>query len=199
MSFTDGAFVVYRMMPFILVSFFLLSSIFGGDLYGFYVFLGLLVTSLVPWFMGQSEFIKNQIFNGMNDSDIIAKLKTCNLISISESPISFLPLSTHTFTFLFGYFFWVITKTNGAWANNWGFFLFLSLLAIFDMYYNSKNCYGYWTYLVGAIGVILGIIWAVIFGKSNWLVPQKSKQGGCSLNKKNEYSCQLTTSGRLLT
>lgn len=192
------AFVTYRIFPFILVSYFVMSTLLGNDFSGFLVFLGILFTSLITIGIGKNESVKNFIYDGETDSSkIITKLKTCNLIMLGNQPLSYLPLSTHTFAFALGYFSYIMKKTDTLQTNLLSF-VFLLFLVIGDTIYNVKTCYGPATFIPLIIGGIGGILWAVSIGKKNWMVPKQSTNEKCS-TKDMKYKCNITTSGQLIS
>lgn len=192
------AFVTYRIFPFILVSYFVMSTLLGNDFSGFLVFLGILFTSLITIGIGKINSVKNLMFyDKTNATNIIAKLKTCNLIMLGHEPLSYLPLSTHTFAFALGYFSYVIKKTSTTDANLLSL-LFLSFLVIGDTIYNVKICYGMATFIPLSIGLVGGTLWALSIGKKNWMVPRRTTNEKCS-TKDMKYKCQLSTTGQLIT
>ena len=193
------AFVTYRIFPFILVSYFVMSTLLGNDFSGFLVFLGILFTSLITIGIGKLESVHKIAFDGNTvvSKEIITKLKTCNLIMLGNQPLSYLPLSTHTFAFALGYFSYVMSKTNTLNTNLLSFMFLLSLV-IGDTIYNVKTCYGMATFIPLLIGGLGGLFWAMTIGKTNWMVPKQSTNEKCS-TKDMKYKCNMTTSGQLIT
>ena len=89
-------YIAFRFAPFILVSYFTLSSVFNQDLKGFVYLGGLLIACFIAvlvsnsagdtLFSNDNKDIDNDMFNGVT--------KVCNLMTIGKAgPISNIPLS----------------------------------------------------------------------------------------------------------
>ncbi len=193
MGVSDLLFVSYRFMPFIMVSFLIISSLFSGEISGLMTLFGLLLTSIITIGISQMPFVKNHYASNTNDYD---NLKKCNLITINDSLLSYLPLSTHTFAYMFSYFIYVISK-NGIVKANGGIIAFLTVLLMFDIVYNVKNCAGIYVFIPVIVGILSGIMWAVMIGKNNQMIPKSEVNSKCSVNK-GMYKCKIKKNGQLI-
>jgi len=106
-------YIAYRLAPFILVSFFTISSIFNQDFKGLVYLSGLLMTCFICIIIGNTfrNFFENSYDQG---NDIFEKTtQVCNLMTLSKhGPLSNLPLSMAVFSYTFGYLLFIIVKYN---------------------------------------------------------------------------------------
>jgi hypothetical protein len=186
MGFLDLVFITYRIMPFVMVSFLVITSLFSNELSGFFILVGLLLSSIITIGVSKSTFVTN---NGEITTEM---LRRCNLITLGNQVLSNLPLSTHTFSFIFSYFLYVVT-TNKIASNN---VLLLSILAsilAIDVVFNFNNCAKHFVMIPLLIGGLSGFVWAATLGPKNQMLPGKDAQASCSVNK-NVYSCKIKRS-----
>ena len=98
-----------RLAPFVLVSFFSLSSIFNQDFKGLVYLVGLLFACFINIFVGN---VLTFIPSYENKPEI------CNMISINQtSDISRLPLGQAVFGYTFAYLLYTIIKYNYVTQN----------------------------------------------------------------------------------
>jgi len=203
MDLSDFVFMIYRILPFIVVSYFVISSFLGNDFSGFLVFLGILFSSSITIMI--SKPLNNQIWKSVKSSDsketeeaaeLMKHFERCNIIMIGDKPLSFLPLSTHTYWFILGYFLIVLNAAK-SFATNWFLLLVLSLLVAFDTYYNFNHCAEIYVFIPVIIGFVSGLLWAIIIGKKNHMVPKKANTT-CSMSSSKNYKCTLKKNGELL-
>ncbi len=173
-------------MPFIMVSFLVITSLFSNDLSGFFILVGLLLSSIVTIAISRTQLITN---SGVLDGDM---LRRCNLITLGNQVLSYLPLSTHTFAYIFTYFLYV-TITNSIAKNNIFLLTVLAVILAIDVVFNYRNCAQHFVLIPLLIGAISGILWAATIGKKNQMVPTKDPQSSCSVNK-NVYNCKIKKS-----
>jgi hypothetical protein len=203
-DFRNISFITYRILPFIIVAYFFISSILSGDLSGFLILVGIILSSLITIIVSKSQYIIDNLFGfqGNNpgsatpETTIAETLAKCNLITIGETPLSYLPLSTHIYFFLFGYFCYVI-GTNGVFARNWFLVLIMSILLSVDGYYNYSACVGNLVLVPIIIGVLSGVGWAVIVGPKNHMIPLLSKKTQCSAQT-SRYNCRIKRTGQII-
>ena len=186
MGLQDLAFITYRMMPFIMVSFLVIQSLFSNDLSGFFILVGLLLSSIITIFISRAQFVTN---SGVIDSDM---LRRCNLITLGNQVLSYLPLSTHTFAYIFAYFVYV-TVYNKIAKNNFLLLFILALILGIDIAFNFSNCAKYFVLIPLLVGGLSGVVWAATIGPQNHMVPKKDDQKSCSVNK-NVYNCRIKRS-----
>jgi hypothetical protein len=204
MDLSDFVFMIYRILPFIMVSYFVISSFLGNDFSGFLVFLGILFSSSITIII--SNALKTQIWNSVKSSDsketdeaagLMKHFERCNIIMIGDKPLSFLPLSTHTYSFVLGYFIMVLNMSRTPFLLNWILLSVLSLLIVYDIYYNLKACAGIYVWIPVIVGFVSGLLWAIIIGKKNHMIPKKANTT-CSMNSSKNYKCTLKKNGELL-
>jgi hypothetical protein len=205
-DFRNISFITYRILPFIIVAYFFISSILSGDLSGFLILVGIILSSLITIIVSKSQYIIDNIFGfqisvssltaSASETTIAESLAKCNFITIGETPLSYLPLSTHIYFFLFGYFCYVI-GVNGVFARNWFLILIMSILLSLDGYYNFNACVGNLVLVPIIIGVISGVGWAVIVGPKNHMIPLISTKSQCSAQQ-SRYSCRIKRTGQIV-
>lgn len=190
MDFKELFFLIYRMMPFIIVSYLVISSLFSGELSGFLLLVGIMMSSLITIGVSQMEFI----IQGIKDAGI--NMSECSLLTLNDQPLSNLPLSSHTFAFIFGYFIFVIV-TNKLVVKNALLISIVTILVFIDMVYNFNSCAQQFVLIPLIIGVFSGVIWAIIIGKKNQMIPQEDKASKCSVSK-GMYKCKIKRTGQVV-
>lgn len=167
-------------MPFIMVAYLLITSIFASSFAGLMALVGLLVTSIITIMV--SRFVPSQ-----NPNNTILTFEGWN--------ISNLPLSTHTFAYMLGYFVYVIVKNDMVSSN---LLLIIALSAILggDLVYQLANSNNY-AIIPAIIGLLLGIAWAAMLPKTSQMVPQSYEQSKCNV-KKGIYRCRIRRTGEIV-
>lgn len=196
MGIKDLLFITYRIMPFIMVSFLVISSLFTGELSGLLVLVGLLLTSVITIGISQMPFIKSRYNDSSGQTNAYTTLKQCNLITMDNQLLSYLPLSTHTIAYIFGYFIYVIVTNKLSHANG-GIIAILTLLLAVDIVYNFKNCAGEFVFIPLIIGLLGGVTWGVMVGKKNQMIPKSEGSSKCSVNK-GLYKCKIKKTGQVV-
>ena len=196
MGIKDLLFITYRIMPFIMVSFLVISSLFTGELSGLLVLVGLLLTSMITIGISQMPFIKSRYHGDASEASAYTLLKQCNLITMDNQLLSYLPLSTHTIAYIFGYFIYVIV-TNRLSQSNGGIIAILTILLAIDIVYNFKNCAGEFVFIPLIIGLLGGVTWGVIVGKKNQMIPKSEGSSKCSVTK-GLYKCKIKKTGQVI-
>jgi hypothetical protein len=196
---------IYKILPFILVSYFIISSLLGNDFSGFLVFLGILLSSFVTFIVGEIPFIRTMLENSLgkpSDPNYVNKINEYKILKFGESgnPYTLFPLGTNTFSFILGYFLMVLSmsgrKSSNQFSENWILISVLSALLAFDVSTNFKYIGGLVIFPVG-IGMIMGAIWAIMIGKKNHMIPKKATTK-CSMNASKKYKCVLNKNGTIL-
>jgi len=187
LNLTNIFYVAYRLSPFILVSFFTLSSILNQDLKGIIYLAGLLIACFVSVIVGKSEVF-------INTGD--ASPTICNSFTLTNGePFSKLPLSMTIFTYTFGYLLYIIGLYGLAKENVTTIILF-SILIISDWTWNIFFSCNNHVRLFGAflIGTIIGISWSAIIASTKQVNLQYfnglSNKEVCSLNKNVKFRCK---------
>lgn len=152
-------YVAFRLAPFIIVSYFVLSSIFGGDIKGI-IFLGLLLINCII-----TVAIGNVIPPGTISSNLV-----CNTLNLSQvSPLSrSLPLNINIFGFTFSYLLYIILKYDLV-GSNWATLTFFPVLIAYQLWWSHVNgCTGIgYSAISLTIGVVLGIAFSSAIDASN--------------------------------
>lgn len=188
MGFTDLLFITYRIMPFIMVSFLVIISLFTSELSGFWILVGLLLSSVFTILVSKTQWVTS------SPAIKPEMLQRCNLITFGGHVLSNLPLSTHTFAFIFAYFMYV-TAVNKIASNNLFLLIVLGGILVVDIIFNFKNCAKEFVFVPLIIGAISGITWAGIVGKENQMLPKSTEsQESCKVNKNNVYNCKIKRS-----
>jgi len=181
MGLLDLMFITYRIMPFIMVSFLVIISLFSGDISGFFVLLGLIMSSLITIFVSKSQTVSSNV-----NADNLLK---CNLITLGGTTLSNLPLSTHIFAFVFFYFIYV-TGINFSMQNNALLLLLLAGILSVDVVFNYFNCVNKFIWLPLIIGGVSGIVWAAMIGPKFHMVPKAESTPSCQVTNKS-YGCKV--------
>lgn len=185
LNLTNIFYTSYRLSPFILVSFFTLSSILNQDLKGIIYLAGLLIACFFSVIVGKNEVFTNSL----------TPATICNSFIIGTSePFSRLPLSMTIFTYTFGYLLYIIGLYGLAKDNITTIILF-SILIISDWTWNIYfNCNSH-IRLIGAflIGSGIGVAWSAIIASTKQVQLQYfngiSNKEVCSINKNVKFKC----------
>lgn len=192
-------YISFRLAPFILVSFFSISSILNQDYKGFIYLTGLLLTSVCAIIIGYT--FKNYL-NATNydESDIYENItKTCHLLTLTDNgPISNVPLSLIVFCYTFAYLGTIIVKYNLI-NQNIPVFIIFSLLISADIYWNILNgCFKPLSLLASVvIGTGCGIAWAYFIDSMKVTKLQYfnglSNKEFCSVPSKQTFKCRVAS------
>ena len=176
------SYLFFRLAPFILASFFSLSSIFNQDIKGIIYLVGLILAAFI-----------NVIFTfGNSESD---PLPVCNIITVgntatfSQSPIS---LCILTYTFI--YLVFAIATYNVA-INNIPTLILFPLLILADFIWNYNNqCYSFTnivkSFIVGGgIGALWGWVVVSYFKSDAHFIGLHTNAQICSRPSKTVYKC----------
>ena len=204
---------IFRLMPFMIVAYYVISGIFDANFKAFMVFMGILFSTLITTGVSRMDSVKSILFksNVITDADVVNQIKTFSIFNISSEPISYLPLSVNIYSFLLVYYTFIMfsydfnkdmTKNTAIRRSvgykNWLLITVLILILIFEAIYFvgvSKNILMF--IIPAIIGVITGVIWPLLIGKANWSIPKADSNATCGLSSAN-YSCKLSTSGTLI-
>ena len=200
---------LFRLMPFVLVSYFLISGIFNSNFKAFLVFTGIVITMVITTMMG--KMLQSFLYAEATPDKILESIKTYSIFNIASTPFSVVPLSINIYTFLLSYYSFVLfaydpkksKKTNKQnmdkqGKQNWFIMVFLILIVILDILYLSVNFKNMCPIGLSAVlGATFGVIWALIIGRRNWAIPSATTIEKCG-PKDMKYSCSLTTTGDLI-
>jgi hypothetical protein len=188
LNLTNIFYTAYRLSPFILVSFFTLSSILNQDIKGIIYLAGLLIACFASVIIGKINVFKINT----NNSQLIT---ICNSLNLTNGePFSNLPLSMTVFTYTFGYLLYII-GLYGLAGDNIMTIIFFSIIIVADWTWNIFFSCNTHTRLIGAflVGSAIGISWSAIIASTNQVSLQYfngiSNKEVCSLNKDVKFKC----------
>jgi len=192
LNLTNIFYTSYRLSPFILVSFFILSSLLNQDFKGLIYLAGLLFACFLSAVVG-----KYNMFNDTTGKPPAADI--CNTLTLTTGePFSKLPLSITIFTYTFGFLLYIIAY-NGLAIDNIFTIILFSLLIIVDWTWNiTFNCNNHMRLVASfLIGAGIGVGWSAVIVSTNQVALQYfnglSNKEVCSINKKVKFRCTTKT------
>ena len=188
MDFKELLILIYRMMPFIIVAFLVISSLFSGEISGFLVLVGIMLSSLITIGISQMQVTEESFKQNLND---------CSILTINNTLLSTLPLSTHTFAFILGYFIYIIVK-NKIVLKNALLIAMITVLVAVDVLYNFNYCAKELVLIPLIICSFSGVLWAIMIGKGNQMIPQEETASKCSMTK-GLYKCKIKRTGQVVS
>ena len=164
------------LFPFIIIYFFLLSSIINSDFKGIIYIIGLLFSLTSTYFISNTIPIFKQL---SNQSSI------CNLININHIT-SNIPINQNIIGYTLAYLLFFAIMNNTL-MNNLYLILTFGFIMICDIVWNVRNsCFNHTQLIMSTIiGCFIGIIWAYVINSSN----KKHLQYFTSINDDNQ--CEL--------
>ena len=207
----DELIKIFRLMPFMIVAYYVISGIFDANFKAFMVFMGILFSTLITTGVSRMDSVKNSLFNSIDNIDVVNQIKTFSIFNIRSEPISYLPLSVNIYSFLLVYYTFIMfsydfnknmTKNTAIRRSvgykNWLLIVALILILIFEFVYFWKISENILMFFIPAIiGVLTGVTRPLLIGKANWSIPKADSNATCSLSSA-KYSCKLSTSGTLI-
>jgi hypothetical protein len=186
-----------RLAPFIIVSFFALSSLFNQDFKGIVYLVGLLFSCFCSYIIYNP--LSSYLFTPSLQPNII-----CNLVSFSENQTTnAVPVGQNILGFTFAYLMYAIIKYKYV-KSNIPTIVFFPVLILFDAIWNvSHTCYNPFQLLFSlALGVSFGIIWGLLIDASKIVDIQYfnkvSGKAECSRPAKNTFKCSVYQGGKRL-
>jgi len=158
-------YLFFRLSPFIIASFFSISSIFNNDMKGLIYLVGLVFTLGVTMILGNT--IKSFLGNSFSPSES----GVCNFLSLGGfSSFSAVPLGLAILCYTFAYLVWSIAHYNLA-SNNIPTLIIFPILICSDFFWNvTNNCYPVLSCAVSFICAAgIGILWS-------WIVQTRMPQ-----------------------
>ena len=187
-------YLFFRLAPFIIVCFFVLSSIINNDYKGLFYFIGVLIACSISIFSGN--------FFGFTISQ--TKPLICTSITIGKQELSTLPIGQTIFGYTLSYLIYFMKKHKYLYKNIpiLGFFI---LLSIIDIYWNSSNnCFNINALLVSLIiGAIVGWLWARIIesykNENLQYFAGFTNNERCIVNGNGNFECHHYQNGQLFS
>ncbi len=194
LNFNFILYTAFRLAPFILVSFFSLSSILNQDLKGIIYLAGLLFATFFAIMIGNMNYFKKPEAIDP-DNELI-----CNVLTLTDSGrLSNLPLSMVVFAYTFFYLVDIIAHFKLADQNIPTLIIFPLLIIgefIWNRMYKCSNTAG----IIAAFGVgsLIGWAWSAIIRSTGVVQLQYfngiSNAAVCSRPSKQKFKC--TTSNK---
>lgn len=188
-------YLFFRLAPFIIVSYFTMSSIINQDIKGVIYIIGLIATCFIGVIIG------NIMPNFSSSDEDTVTNPVCNLISLGDNAtFSKIPLGQTILMYTFFYFVYVIAIHDLA-MQNIPTLIFFPLLIILDIYWNVSNaCYNPLAILVAfIIGGGGGVGWSAIidsFGQPTMMYYNVGSNASvCSRPSKQLFKCTFGTGG----
>lgn len=154
-------YLFFRLAPFIIVSYFSLSSIFNQDLKGLIYLVGVLLACFASIILGNS--LPNiQSMAGLGLSSPACKVLTLN----RDGSFSKIPLGLSIICYTFIYFVFIIVKFQLT-MYNLPTLIFFPVLIVADFVWNMWNsCFGIFELVVAIIvGSLSGLLWANVIDR----------------------------------
>lgn len=193
LNLTNIFYTAYRLFPFILVSFFTLSSLLNQDLKGIIYLAGLLIACFLSSVVGNSNVFDTTLNKTGDDYS-----KICNALVLGQdSPFSKLPLSMTVFSYTFFYLIFVIAKYKLANQNVMSIILFIVLI-ISDWVWNTTfQCNSHERLFAALIiGCGVGLGWGAIIDSTKQVELQYfngiSNKNVCKVSAKQKFNCTKT-------
>jgi len=180
-------YLFFRLAPFVIVSYFALSSLFNQDIKGLIYLVGLLLACFITVLLGNSL---NEEYTIGSDPNPV-----CNLITVGmNGSFSKIPLGISMLTYTFIYLVFVIAKYHLEMSNLPTLILF-PILILSDLIWNIKNsCYKpYGIILSIIVGGGIGAIWAAVIDSIKnpnlFFINAGSDRSSCSRPSKQLFKC----------
>ena len=184
-------YIGFRLAPFILISFFALSSLFNSDIKGI-IFLGMLLLNC---------FITISIGTALpEDKATTNPNMICNSLTLTRNgPLSKLPLNVNVLTFTLAYLAYIINRYELA-KNNIPTLVVFPLFIIYQVYWSFSNGCNSLSYsmLSLIIGGLLGVLFSYSVDKTGIVQLQYfngiSNQEVCVRATNAKYKCSTKPS-----
>lgn len=181
-------YTAFRLSPFIIVSFFSLSSIINNDLKGIVYLAGLLLVCAAAVVIGNTVNLDTIDTGKLNE-------QICNTLTLSDAGrISRIPLSLVVITYTFFYLVDVIIHYKLV-KDNIPTFMIFSVLIMAELFWNRVyNCAGFKTLILAIfIGIFGGVAWARVIRSTGSIKLQYfsgiSNSQVCSRPSKQQFRC----------
>jgi hypothetical protein len=159
------SYLFFRLAPFIIVSYFSLSSIFNQDLKGLIYLVGLLFATFVTIIVGNTLPLAMTYGTDMVDGTAPRTVNgVCNMITIGkDGSFSKIPLGISMLTYTLIYLVYIIA-INHIEMTNLPTLIILPILILGDLIWNITNdCYKLFGVIASiACGGLMGWAWAAI-------------------------------------
>jgi hypothetical protein len=185
-------YIAYRLAPFILVSFFTLSSVFNNDFKGLIFLAGLMIATFVSIIIGNAAAVFVQ-----NDAD---KSEVCDTFTLSSTGVlSNIPLGTMTISYTFFYLLYTIIYFQLEKMNIFTLLIF-PILLLSDIVWSINNTCAKTASIMFAVIIGFGVswFWAFILQHTNstnlMYFSGVSGKEVCSMTAKQNFRCKTKSS-----
>lgn len=186
--------------PFIIICFFILLSILNADIKGIIYIIGLTVSLLITYLIGNSfslfQYITNtnHMCNNVNIQNISYNLPiNQNIIGYTLSYLLYSSIINSLLTDTNNKKIWSGESIRNALFDNIYLIVFFIVILIFDVIWNIQNsCFNFSQLLISVIlGSIIGLLWGYIISTSNSKYLQYSTNNNyCVTPKKKAFKCK---------
>jgi|TARA_B100000524_G_C23642375_1_gene367159 hypothetical protein len=197
-NFAALGYLFLRLAPFIIVSFFALSSLFNQDFKGIIYLVGLLVSTVLV--VSIETILPAFIIEAPSEKDY-----TCDSLRIStNSPISNLPLGTGVIAYTLGYLLFIIVKYNYV-KDNAPTLIFFSALLILEVLWHSQHyCFTLISILItillfAGLGTLISFLIDHLKMTDLQYFNGVSGKEACSRPQKQTFRCNVYKNGQLIT
>jgi len=183
----------FRIAPFILMSYLCLYSLFNREIKGLVLLSGLLLSSFLTVLVSKTGAFN---FGTIEQTEQNTPLQTCNILTMGKSgPVSQIPLSLHTYSFLCSYFIMCIIYNFVISENLLTIIVFVVLILADSVFLSRNKCSTSFSLIMSFIlGSIFGITWFYLVGSTRNPELQffngKTSQETCNKTDR-EFSCEL--------
>jgi hypothetical protein len=188
-------YMAFRLAPFLIVTFFTMSSIFNYDYKGIIYLCGLLLTSALAITIGNTGIFDNEIAPPNTPASSNSTILICNSLSLSDNgPLSKIPLSILVTAYTGAYLLYFIYLAD-AWVHNIAsYIIFLGLILGQIVWTLQNGCAQPGVIMASIIiGIGGGVLWGLLInnigishlGFFNGL----GNQNVCSIPKKQTFRC----------
>lgn len=186
-------YMAFRLAPFLIVSFFTMSSIFNYDYKGIIYLCGLLLTSVIAISISKMNIFELEV--DANSNQTSSTLLICNSLSLGENgPLSNIPLSILVTAYTASYLLYFIYLAN-AWVHNiTTYIVFLGLMIGQISWTLSNKCSQSGPIIASIIiGLGGGVLWGLLVNKIGiahlGFFNGLGNQNVCSIPKKQTFKC----------
>jgi hypothetical protein len=186
----------FRIAPFILMSYLCLFSLFNREIKGLVLLSGLLLSSFLTVLVSKTQIFNFNVNKENQENTQNTPLQTCNILTMGKSgPVSQIPLSLHTYSFLCSYFIMCIIYNFVINENLLTIFVFVVLILADSVFLSRNGCSTSFSLIMSfLLGSIFGITWFYLIGSTRNPELQffngKTSQETCNKTDR-EFSCEV--------
>ena len=190
-SLTNLLYLAFRLAPFILICYYLVSTIFMQEIQSVLFLIGLLVACVASIVIGNTfSFFKFEMRDYGPDTESMCH----TLSSTGKGTVSLLPLSTVIYTYALSYLGIPIlhSRRNNA---NMPILVFFPIITFIDICWNYMfGCSTLWNLFgAGVVGMTIGLSWSEIIYNSSFKLNQSdsilTESDVCSMNTATGFKC----------